>query len=266
MHIHGHLKQCILDFGPIYAFWVFSFERYNGLLGNIDSNKKGSFEITFVKRFLELAHTTDFIEDVAQDLDEADGRFLQEILKEPPTATKAHRLASLDAFDIDDFIHASTQIVEAIGSAALPPSTLPAMLKSVRMASSHYRLILEYYRNVYGNSATRFDDFVEPEEGSTVVQPFIKKFTKFKLDGHTFHSREAQSGLGSHVQASYFLRYGNEPHAYHEQVEYYVTHDVQVNGERKKHVFELVNWYHEASVANRFETPVLRYGRRSFGP
>ena len=32
MHLHGHLKECILDVGPLYAFWCFSFERYNGLL------------------------------------------------------------------------------------------------------------------------------------------------------------------------------------------------------------------------------------------
>lgn len=39
----------MLNFGPIYAFWLFGFERYNGLLGNIDTNKKGSFEVTFAK-------------------------------------------------------------------------------------------------------------------------------------------------------------------------------------------------------------------------
>lgn len=27
MHLHMHLKECILEFGPIYSFWLFSFER-----------------------------------------------------------------------------------------------------------------------------------------------------------------------------------------------------------------------------------------------
>ncbi len=27
IHLHGHIKECILDFGPIYSFWLFSFER-----------------------------------------------------------------------------------------------------------------------------------------------------------------------------------------------------------------------------------------------
>lgn len=32
MHMHCHLKDCILDVGPLYSFWHFSFERYNGIL------------------------------------------------------------------------------------------------------------------------------------------------------------------------------------------------------------------------------------------
>ena len=29
MHLHGHLKDVLLE-GPIQEFWLFSFERYNG--------------------------------------------------------------------------------------------------------------------------------------------------------------------------------------------------------------------------------------------
>ena len=35
IHLHCHLKDCVLDFGPVYAFWLFSFERLNGFLGII---------------------------------------------------------------------------------------------------------------------------------------------------------------------------------------------------------------------------------------
>lgn len=38
LHLHGHLKECILDYGPIYAFWLFSFERLNGVLGSYHTN------------------------------------------------------------------------------------------------------------------------------------------------------------------------------------------------------------------------------------
>ena len=34
MHLHLHLKRCMMDFGPVYSFWCFSFERFNGVLGS----------------------------------------------------------------------------------------------------------------------------------------------------------------------------------------------------------------------------------------
>ena len=50
IHMHCHLVDCIRNYGPIYNFWLFSFERYNGLLGNIPSNKK-DIELQLMRRF-----------------------------------------------------------------------------------------------------------------------------------------------------------------------------------------------------------------------
>ena len=52
MHLHAHLCDCIADYGPSHAFWLFSFERYNGLLGKIPTNNR-SVELQFMNRFLE---------------------------------------------------------------------------------------------------------------------------------------------------------------------------------------------------------------------
>ena len=37
MHMHGHLTECIKDYG---SFWLFSFERFNGLLGDLPTNNR----------------------------------------------------------------------------------------------------------------------------------------------------------------------------------------------------------------------------------
>lgn len=52
MHMHAHLCECILDYGPLHGFWLFSFERYNGVLGRIATNNR-SVEHQFMQRFLE---------------------------------------------------------------------------------------------------------------------------------------------------------------------------------------------------------------------
>ena len=38
MHLSCHHVDCIRDYGPLYSFWCFSFERYNGILGSYHKN------------------------------------------------------------------------------------------------------------------------------------------------------------------------------------------------------------------------------------
>ena len=51
MHMYCHLKDCILDYGPLNHFWLFAFERFNGILGQLPNNTK-SIEAQMMKRFL----------------------------------------------------------------------------------------------------------------------------------------------------------------------------------------------------------------------
>ena len=51
MHLHGHLKETLLDFGPVQEFWLFSFERYNGILGKQPTNNR-VIEPQLMQRFL----------------------------------------------------------------------------------------------------------------------------------------------------------------------------------------------------------------------
>ncbi|GBC47283.2 hypothetical protein GLOIN_2v1883106 [Rhizophagus irregularis DAOM 181602=DAOM 197198] len=38
LHLSLHLCDCSNDFGPLYAFWCFSFERMNGILGSLPTS------------------------------------------------------------------------------------------------------------------------------------------------------------------------------------------------------------------------------------
>lgn len=49
-HMHCHLVSCIKNFGPLHSFWLFPFERYNGVLGDQPNNNR-SVELQFMRRF-----------------------------------------------------------------------------------------------------------------------------------------------------------------------------------------------------------------------
>ena len=59
MHLHTHLLDCILDYGPVYSFWLFSFERYNGIIGEYGTNQR-AVEIQLMRKFT----ANQFIKDI----------------------------------------------------------------------------------------------------------------------------------------------------------------------------------------------------------
>ena len=55
MHLHAHLKTCIDDYGPLHGFWLFSYERFNAILGSQPNNNR-SIEIQLMARFIRDCH------------------------------------------------------------------------------------------------------------------------------------------------------------------------------------------------------------------
>lgn len=51
-HLHLHYSNCYKDYGPCYGYWLFSFERYNGLLGKYHTNRI-SIEIQLMRTFVD---------------------------------------------------------------------------------------------------------------------------------------------------------------------------------------------------------------------
>ena len=51
MHLHCHLKECVIDCGPVHAFWCFSSERFYGILGSMQVNGR-SVEVQLILKLL----------------------------------------------------------------------------------------------------------------------------------------------------------------------------------------------------------------------
>ena len=66
MHLHLHLMQSLNDYGPAHAFWLYSFERFNGILGSFHTNN-ANIEAQIMTKFLDSqfiqVDDTSFIDD-----------------------------------------------------------------------------------------------------------------------------------------------------------------------------------------------------------
>ena len=51
IHLHCHLKECIIDYGPVYVFWLFGFERLSGVMGSYHTNCQ-NISVQLTCRFL----------------------------------------------------------------------------------------------------------------------------------------------------------------------------------------------------------------------
>ena len=50
LHMHCHLKQCLLVFGPAASFWLFAFEWMNGVVGSFHTSNR-AVEVQLFRKF-----------------------------------------------------------------------------------------------------------------------------------------------------------------------------------------------------------------------
>ena len=58
MHLHCRLYESVKQFGPVFAFWLFSFERFNGMLESFNTNGRENFEIQLMREFVVTSNFT----------------------------------------------------------------------------------------------------------------------------------------------------------------------------------------------------------------
>ena len=66
IHLMGHITDCIRDHGPVYAFWVYAFERMNGVLGSFPTNNR-DITVQLMRKFTTLKHVASF-DDWPEDI------------------------------------------------------------------------------------------------------------------------------------------------------------------------------------------------------
>ena len=151
IHAHCHIKECILEYGGIYSMWLLGFEWYNGILGNITTNRKGAFERTFTKRFLKQTGASDYRNTlIAPHIDSGQKDFLG-LTNNLSTTAAAVRLNIIESFDIGNYIRNSISVHYATGSEPLPPNTIPNFTTSpiTRLTSNVYDALVEFYNVAY---------------------------------------------------------------------------------------------------------------------
>ena len=228
MHLHCHLKQSLEDYGPIHNFWLFSYERYNGILESFPSNNR-SLEIQLMKRFFREFH-----------------------FYVPDNRPKEFESDFIDLF-LEPNLQGSLQVtihgkaVDRVDPRTVQDWTLPAVdhEADISFPVSHIRSTLcdrtkLQLKNVYSilYNTVNSDDI---ELNTT-----LRKYSAVTYKGRKYNSRGSNTivyvtPLPQSLATSGTSQFKPRP----VQLQHFISHAFHHNGTVKQHVFAVVSWLKE---------------------
>ena len=186
MRLHCHLKECIENYGPVYSFWCFAFERYNGILGSTSSNNR-SIEIQLMRKFLceQFVFNVSLPEEHSETFTASFNRYQTSQLSTDKVPVGSSAL-----------FHMSThgQLGACIDWSDITYITLPSAYKFVQLDSDDRQLLAETYQAMYP------DKHILPG----MVGEVCRKYSSVLLAGEKIGSRlECRSLWSARIMASW---------------------------------------------------------------
>jgi len=173
-HLHLHLKNCLLDYGPVHGFWCFPFERFNGILGAYHTNNK-AVESQILKKVLHeqaiarLDLPTELIEDFSPIYQKMSTK-TKGSLKETAKVENLRLLQSTNDFGSTDFSLKSSAV-----------QVVPPVYKHVLSQENQERL-KTIYQQMYPNKTIKFFPCIYEECKRAIIGDEIVSSVRNKED------------------------------------------------------------------------------------
>ena len=223
MHLHCHLGDCMKDYGTVYGFWCFSYERYNGILGSFPTNKK-CVASQLMRRFIYESQCLSL--HLPDDLASTFKDTLPTVLISDPSEIHRHLTPTIlsNCFELAQ-IH------------------LSSFFKTAILCSSDVDSLKSVYKHMYGDL-----------EGFVFTRT-IKIIKSVRIYGQQFGSlRDPRTKNSSFLMATWSKEDGT---IYSEidsisnrvtrpgKVLYFMLNKVQIGSEYREHLFAVVGWLKE---------------------
>lgn len=207
IHLHCHLTSCVEDFGPLHCFWLFPYERYNGVLGQQPTNNK-SVELQLMRRFLR------------------DRRNLR-------LTNQCESWSDADIF-------------KSLLSSEEKPKETCAVISSTKyircsLCLEDVTLLTALYQKRYPELSQQFCD------QTIYVPSTFKKFSCLQRKGKRLESAYNKNTVSYVVAEPLFRFTTSDAEEFDgvlrpAKVEYFLEHSVQIAGELRHHLFAAVSW------------------------
>ena len=99
-HLSMHFASMIKWFGPLYGWWIFPFEQYNGMLKcvNINGNDNGKIELTMLQSWVQGHLFYDLLLHLPEEASPHEQVLLDKIIKTEASHTHGSIMTELAVF------------------------------------------------------------------------------------------------------------------------------------------------------------------------
>lgn len=214
MHLHCHMAKCVEDYCSIYNFWLFAYERYNGILGDYPTNKRNT-SIQLMQRFI---YETDVFQISFPDL------------------YKEHFNHIFPLSKIVSDVHQHHDSEPPLSF--LQHVILSSISNYTSLDPNDYEKLKAVYSHLYGTEITD-DEMVRTIRVYKTITVYNQRFGSLKSPStsQSSHIMSSWADSSESIQTSGILRPG--------KVLYYFMHQVMMNGSYKEHLFAAVYWHAE---------------------
>ena len=221
MHMHGHLADCVLDFGPTSSFWLFSFERYNGILRDQPTNNR-SIEAQLMNRFL------------------LDNSHLHLISMARESNIVFDRIVKEHAFSFHSMRHLDDQISRSNQSSSGFHFSLSPKYKVAFFSSSFVAILLDVYSVLYPgySEQLRQGDFSLPRSYKKMLHVTVQDQ---KLSSGQCVLARSVFPICSHSQSSPATIFF-DPSLHAAKIDYFFVHSFEINDLCITCPFAVVHW------------------------
>jgi hypothetical protein len=269
IHLSLHITDCCKDYGPLYSFWCYSFERMNGLLGKLlimliymKNMLKYFFLLFLIGSYPSSGRNIEpeLLRIIQQNcrLDELivanQSNNLNEVLKLVKSRPTAGSLAMYDGFDSSE-LHQFRQTfriesdITITGSEEFPGEMLTPRNDRVSLPDDIYELLVHYYNAAYEwvfvTIAGASDKLYlgEESEDFIVVLPNIIQHGRIRIGSEIFGAKIApRYRKNSHILAK-FIQNNETVDTFPGEVQFFFTHTIVLPTGTKTHQLAFVKWY-----------------------
>lgn len=200
MHFSCHLDEYLREHGPAYGFWLFPFERMNGLLGDTHTNKH-AITLQFMRQFIRKCSIWQMLHTLPADLSEA---FF------PPESTEAKKTSGGVRHTCDVVATTRAQLPLQLGNTQgnLLDKINSASIPQAIVGPSHTYLptsAIQHIHQLISLISSKVADSIHIERSSQTATKCICGDTIYKASsarrGHDIYGRGWENG-GRQLQTS----------------------------------------------------------------